>query len=270
MITDVNETPTNLVVSGGAVLEGAANGTVVASLSGVDQDAGEAFSFLLLDNAGGRFAIRGDKILVADAFKLDYEQARSHQVLVRITDKNGAGHDEVLTLTVADVRNESVAGSSTHDQIFGGTGNDRMSGGAGNDVLTAGAGKDVLIGGTGNDRLVGGTGQDTLTGGSGKDRFVFGQKDTSASKKSADYITDFSGRSGDRIDLSAIDADVRKKGNQKFSFIGTEEFTKAGPVRYEKTKKETYVYLNTDSDKSAEAVIKLKGSIDLQKGWFVL
>ena len=41
-------------------------------------------------------------------------------------------------------------------------------------------------------------------------------------------------------------------------------------VRYEKTKKETFVYLNTDSDKAAEAVIKLKGAIDLSKGWFVL
>jgi hypothetical protein len=30
------------------------------------------------------------------------------------------------------------------------------------------------------------------------------------------------------------------------------------------------VYLNTDSDKAAEAVIKLKGAMDLQKGWFLL
>ena len=38
----------------------------------------------------------------------------------------------------------------------------------------------------------------------------------------------------------------------------------------EKTKKATYVYLNTDNDKAAEAVIKLKGALDLQKSWFVL
>ena len=58
--------------------------------------------------------------------------------------------------------------------------------------------------------------------------------------------------------------------DQKFAFIGKEAFTKAGQVRYEKTKKETFVYLNTDNDKAAEAVIKLKGAIDLSKGWFVL
>ena len=79
-----------------------------------------------------------------------------------------------------------------------------------------GAGKDVLNGGTGNDRLTGGAGQDTLTGGSGKDVFVFGNKELCTSTKTADYITDFSGKGGDRIDLRGIDADVKKKGDQNF------------------------------------------------------
>ncbi len=103
MITDVNEAPTDILTSGGSVLENSANGTVVAWLSGVDQDAGEAFSYSLLDNAGGRFAISGDKILVADAFKLDYEQATSHTVIVQVADKNGAVYSKALTLAVADV-----------------------------------------------------------------------------------------------------------------------------------------------------------------------
>jgi hypothetical protein len=251
-VGNVNEAPTDIVVSGGSVLENSANGTVVASLTAVDQDAGDSFSYSLLDNAGGRFAISEGKILVADAFKLDYEQATSHQVVVRVTDKSGASYNETLTLSVADVRTETVSGSSGSDQISGGTS------------------KDVLNGGAGNDRLNGAAGKDTLTGGSGKDVFVFGNKDTGTSKGTADYITDFSGKGGDKIDLKLIDADTKKKGDQAFSFIGTSDFTKAGQVRYEKAKGETYVYLNTDSDKSAEGVIKLKGAIDLQKGWFVL
>ena len=95
--------------------------------------------------------------------------------------------------------------------------------------------------------------------------FVFDDKETGSSKSKADYITDFKGKEGDRIDLKLIDADTKKKGDQKFAFIGKEAFTKAGQVRYEKTKKETFVYLNTDNDKAAEAVIKLKGAIDLSK-----
>ncbi|MCD6072449.1 MAG: hypothetical protein K0S42_2965, partial [Microvirga sp.] len=99
---------------------------------------------------------------------------------------------------------------------------------------------------------------------------VFDDRDTGTSKSKADYLADFSGRGGDRIDLKLIDANRNKSGDQKFSFIGTKAFSKAGEVRYEKEKGYTYVYLNTDSDKSAEGVLKIKGAMDLSKGWFVL
>jgi len=138
-------------------------------------------------------------------------------------------------------------------------------------ALTGNAGVNRLSGGAGNDRLTGGLGQDSLAGGAGRDVFVFDDRDTSASKSKADYILDFSRRQSDRIDLSAIDANTRKRGDQKFSFIGDEKsFSKAGEMRFEKTKSTTYIYLNTDNDRSAEAVIKIKGALDLQKGWFVL
>ena len=205
-----------------------------------------------------------------------------------MTDGAGASISRTLSITVRDVTDESATGNSAGDRILGGNGrdtfsgaagddtldgaagHDRLNGDAGNDWLTGGAGNDLLSAGDGNDRLIGGLGQDTLTGGRGRDVFVFDDKETGSSKSKADTITDFKGKEGDRIDLKLIDADTKKKGDQKFSFIGKEAFTKAGQVRYEKTKKETFVYLNTDSDKAAEAVIKLKGAIDLSKGWFVL
>lgn len=162
-------------------------------------------------------------------------------------------------------------GDGTADVLLGGGNNDRLKAYAGNDRLDAGSGNDALYGGTGNDRLIGGTGKDTLTGNTGRDVFVFDDRETGSSKSRADYITDFSGRRGDRIDLKLIDANTKKRGDQKFSFIGDEEsFSKAGEVRFEKTKSATYVYLNTDNDRAAEAVIKLKGSIELSKSWFVL
>lgn len=71
------------------------------------------------------------------------------------------------------------------------------------------------------------------------------------------------------LDLKLVDANTRKSGDRKFSFIGKEAFSKAGEVRYEKAKKETYVYLDTNSDKSAEAVIKLECALDLQNSWFM-
>ena len=131
-------------------------------------------------------------------------------------------------------------------------------------------GSDRLTGSSKSDTISGGSGNDTLTGGLGRDSFVFEQKDTSTSRKSADYISDFAGARGDRIDLKLIDANFAKAGNQAFSFIGTKGFTKAGQVRYEKTSKETYVLFSTDADKAAEGIIRLKGMTDLQKSWFIL
>ncbi|MBM6579823.1 PD40 domain-containing protein [Microvirga sp. BT689] len=157
------------------------------------------------------------------------------------------------------------------DALSGGAASDILIGDAFANHLIANGGNDRLNGGLGNDRLVGGTGKDTLTGNTGRDVFVFDDRETSSSKTKADTITDFKGRSGDRIDLKLVDANTKKRGDQKFSFIGDDEaFTAAGQVRYERTKGYTYVYLNTDSDKAAEAVIKLKGALDLSKGWFVL
>ncbi len=160
---------------------------------------------------------------------------------------------------------------STGNDVLTGTGAaNTINGLAGNDVIWGFGGNDKLYGGSGDDRLIGGLGKDTLYGQSGKDKFVFDDRDTGTSKSKADYLADFSGRGGDRIDLKLIDANRNKSGDQKFSFIGTKAFSKAGEVRYEKEKGYTYVYLNTDSDKSAEGVLKIKGAMDLSKGWFVL
>ncbi len=271
-VASVNDAPSDILLSNAAVAENAGAGTPVGSLTALDLDGDSAFTFSLLNNAGGRFALGADgkSIEVKNALLLDYEQATSHQVVVRATDGNGASYDETVTIALSDVPNENTGGTSGNDTVSSGSGSDNLSGGAGNDVLSAGGGKDKVNGGTGNDRIIGGAGQDSLTGGSGKDIFAFAAKDTGTSKKTADYITDFSGKGGDRIDLKLIDADVKKKGDQAFSFIGKNAFTKAGQVSYEKIGRETYVYLNTDSDKAAEGVIKLKGAIDFSKGWFVL
>ncbi len=269
-VTDVNETPSKVVVNGGSVLENSANGTTVATLSALDQDAGDTFRFDLLNNADGRFVLSGNSILVADSLRLDYEQAASHQVVVRVTDSANNSYDEILTLGVGDVVEERVTGAASADQIYGGVGNDFISTGAGNDVILGGAGRDKINGGSGNDRIDGGSGRDTMTGGSGRDVFIFNDKDTGKNRGTADYITDFNGRSGDKISLRAMDAMTTKKGNQNFSFIGTDAFTKAGQVRYEKMNGFTFVYLNTDNDQAAEGVIKLKGMLDMQKQWFVL
>jgi len=107
-----------------------------------------------------------------------------------------------------------------------------------------------------------------MTGGSGKDRFVFDDPDTSASVRSADTIVDL--KLGYKIDLSAVDANSATRRDDNFTFIGEAAFTKPGQVRFEQVGLNTYVYLNTDADSAAEAVIKLKGAMELSERWFVL
>jgi Ca2+-binding RTX toxin-like protein len=109
-----------------------------------------------------------------------------------------------------------VRGQQGNDLLFGSTGSDQINGGIGNDLIWGNGGDDVLAGDAGNDTLYGGSGSDVLTGGSGGDIFVFSSYTESAPGRS-DQITDFNFAQGDRVDLSAIDANIRQPGDQSFN-----------------------------------------------------
>ncbi|MBV1689749.1 M10 family metallopeptidase C-terminal domain-containing protein [Novosphingobium sp. G106] len=90
------------------------------------------------------------------------------------------------------------------------------------------------MGGQGDDILIGGVGVDRLEGGAGADTFVFSRGDSGRTAQSADEIWDFG--AGDRIDLSAIDANSANGAatNDSFTFIGSAQFGKvAGQLRYD-------------------------------------
>jgi VCBS repeat-containing protein len=187
-----------------------------------------------------------------------------------------------------DDGNDTVSGGEGDDHLFGGAGNDRLLGESGNDTLSGLSGNDSLWGGTGLDRLEGGTGNDSLRGdagndwiigglgrdkmwgGSGRDVFDFNTVKESKVGAQRDVIHDF--RSGqDRIDLRGIDANELRKGNQKFSWTGSDGpflfpkesaaflkagFTgKAGELRYERG----LLMGDTDGDGRADFQIKIVG-----------
>ncbi len=76
-VTNQNETPTDITVAGGSVIENAAGGTVVATLGTVDPDAGDSFAYTLTDPSG-KFEIVGNEVRVKAGATLDYETAASH------------------------------------------------------------------------------------------------------------------------------------------------------------------------------------------------
>jgi hypothetical protein len=98
-----NEAPTDITVSSSVVSEAASNGTVVGQLTAIDPNAGDSFTWTLLDDAGGRFALSGNRVVVADASLIDFEQAGSHEIIVEVTDSGGLTYQEAITITVADV-----------------------------------------------------------------------------------------------------------------------------------------------------------------------
>ncbi|HEX4736913.1 MAG TPA: hypothetical protein VH331_05055, partial [Allosphingosinicella sp.] len=85
-----------------------------------------------------------------------------------------------------------------------------------------GAGDDHIIGSQNGDTLVGALGADTLTGGGGNDTFLY-RSVAESTPTGHDTITDLT--LGDLIDLSAIDADTTRAGQQHFSFVNGGAFT---------------------------------------------
>ncbi len=153
------------------------------------------------------------------------------------------------------------------------SGNDMIDGTRYDDVLQGRGGNDALNGFAANDKLEGGIGADILTGGAGRDTFVYRNlTDSTAQKIGRDTITDFEAtKTGDKIHLSLIDANIATAKNDAFQFIGTKAFSgHAGELRYQKTAADTYVYADVNGDKVADFGIHLDGALTLDKGFFVL
>ena len=122
--------------------------------------------------------------------------------------------------------------------------------GSGSDVITASDAVNVMEGGTGNDTF----------------RFL------STVGADGDTILDF--QPGDRLDLSAIDADASQAGNQSFTLANGGSFTTAGQltVTYETRADGEYTIVkgNVDAATDAEFQINLKGSHNLTANSFIV
>jgi len=139
------------------------------------------------------------------------------------------------------------------------------------DTLRGSFDNNSLYGMSGADIIVGGGGYDRLIGGAGADSFIYESISDSRLNNSVDLISDFNHAQGDRVDLSAIDANTTITGNQAFSFIGTSLYTGiAGQVRYVSDGAVTTIAGDINGDKVSDFHIKLTGAIGLLAGDFVL
>ncbi|HYD32168.1 MAG TPA: M10 family metallopeptidase C-terminal domain-containing protein [Azospirillaceae bacterium] len=155
-----------------------------------------------------------------------------------------------------------LMGAARADRISGGIGDDLIWGNRGGDFLFGGAGDDCLYGDLGDDTLVGGAGRDTLAGGDGADLFMFARAtDTDSGALARDLILDFSHAEGDRIDLSAIDANARAAGDQAFRFIGQAAFSgQGGQLRLVAGERGLLIEGDINGDQRADIQLQLAGA----------
>lgn len=123
-LTNVNEAPTDIALTGGTVAETALVGDVVGTLAMIDPDADKSAKFELTSNPNGLFAIVGNEVRLAKA-QLDFETTTSFDIKVKATDGGGLAVEKTLTVKVSNVNEAptdlALVGDSVNENAAGGT-----------------------------------------------------------------------------------------------------------------------------------------------------
>ncbi len=232
----------------------------------------------LIDGGAGFSGRRG-----FDRDTVSYENS-STEARVNLAVGSGTGDGTDTLIGIENVRGsalaDGIAGDLGNNALFGLDGNDSMAGQDGNDRLFGDNGADSLLGDRGDDSidggldsdlLLGGRGRDVLTGGRGSDKLVFQSQAESRAANGIDLITDFL-RGEDKIDLSTIDANRSKAGDQAFKFVADHTNKAAGQIEatFDAGRNVTVIEAYTNKDNAADMVIELTGHVDLAKADFFL
>ncbi|MBB6678191.1 cadherin domain-containing protein [Cohnella lubricantis] len=116
-VTNVNEKPTGLSLSGTTVDENEEAGAIVGTLSAVDPDAGDSFAYEITGGAdASSFGISGDKLVSKETF--DFETAKaSYEVKVSAKDKGNLTYEKTFAITVENVNEAPTAISLAGDEV---------------------------------------------------------------------------------------------------------------------------------------------------------
>ncbi|MDO6964770.1 calcium-binding protein [Rhizobium alvei] len=227
--------------------------------------------FFLTTNISTYVGGKGNDIFHSEGHKNDFIGGTGIDTIsYKFRHESSVVGDEGVTISLGE--NAAQTGSNSLEELIsienaiGSLNSDIIGGSNGANKLSGLAGDDDVFGFGGNDVLDGGAGIDFLFGGAGADRFVFSSLSHSQLNR-PDEIKDFSQTEGDRIDLSAIDANPNLVGNQAFEFIGSDFFSgNGGEVRF--TKGMLLVDISGDAD--SEMAFRVFGVSDLQQSDFIL
>ncbi len=104
-VVDVNTSPSQIYISDSTIAENSAALTVLGSLTALDQDAGETFSYSLVSGVGSTdnasFNIQGTSLRSLATF--NYEVKSSYSIRVRVTDGANNTFERAITVLVRDM-----------------------------------------------------------------------------------------------------------------------------------------------------------------------
>ncbi|WP_420385319.1 tandem-95 repeat protein [Roseivirga sp.] len=110
-VVNVNDSPTDVAISGLSVDENSNIGTVIGALTTSDVDAGDSFTYELVDGSGSdnndSFTISNEE-LVSNA-DIDFEAAATLSIRLKTTDAAGATFEKTFTVTVNNVNEAPTA-----------------------------------------------------------------------------------------------------------------------------------------------------------------
>ena len=135
------------------------------------------------------------------------------------------------------------------------------------DLLIGNRADNRLDGGLGDDELIGGLGRDYLAGGQGDDTFRF-NKVSEIGLQKHDVIEDFT--TGDKIDLSAIDAKRGLTRNDSFQWLADKNALTPDNANGAVWFDSGVLYGSTDKDIAPEFQIDLTGVISLSESDVIL
>lgn len=112
-VVNVNEEPSNITLSTLTYDEYTAQDITIATISTVDQDAAETFTYTLLDDAGGRFKLKGNRIVAGPTLSVYSEATPSYPVTIQVTDKAGNTIYRTFNLSVSATSTNVVLSNNT-------------------------------------------------------------------------------------------------------------------------------------------------------------
>jgi uncharacterized delta-60 repeat protein len=109
-VNDVNETPTNVALSATTLNENIPANAFAGTLSSVDPDAGNTFTYSLVSGTGSTdnaaFIIAGDSLRIAAS--PNFEAKNSYSIRIRTTDQGGLFIEKALVITIKNVNETPV------------------------------------------------------------------------------------------------------------------------------------------------------------------